>query len=80
MKWVHVEFFYWVIQIGVLWVGEMMECKSKKSKIFVDVAYLSSNFWNLDWEYPKKTSLILNLFNYEPKLNLVNILIKFLHA
>jgi len=47
MKWVYGEFFYWFTQIGVSWVGEMMECKSKKSETFIDVAYLSSNFWNL---------------------------------
>jgi len=30
-----------------------MEYKSKKIEIFIDVAQLSFNFWNLDWECPK---------------------------
>ena len=34
--------FYWVIQIRVPWVGEVMECKFQKYEIFADVAGQSS--------------------------------------
>jgi len=42
MKWVHGKFFYWVIQIGVPWVGEVMECKFQKYETFANVADQSS--------------------------------------
>ena len=38
MKWVYGNFLYWVIQIGVSWVEEVMECKFQKSEIFADAA------------------------------------------
>ena len=37
MKWVHGKFFYWVIQIEVSWVGEVMKCKFKKYETFTDM-------------------------------------------
>jgi len=47
IKWVHDQYFYWVNQIGVPWVGEVMKCKFQKFRTFDNVSSLSSKNGNM---------------------------------